>query len=89
MQILYRDRFEMLPIVIGALGYIPKCLLSHMEDLGFEKKEAKRHINKIQGIVTNGTVKICKNVSEVLDSQKYLDYFSLLIKFYLLIRGLL
>ena len=50
----------MLPIVIGALGYIPKCLLNDMEDLDFEKKEAKRHINKMQGIVTNGTVKICK-----------------------------
>ena len=61
MQILYRDyRFEVIPIVVGALGYIPKCLFKYMEDLGFKKNEAKRHINTMQRIVTSGTVKICK-----------------------------
>ena len=90
MQTLYRDyRFEMVQIVIGALGYIPKCLLNYIEDLGFEKKEAKRHINKMQGIVTNGTVKILKNIFEVLDSKKSLDYFSPLNQFDMLIRSLL
>ena len=61
MQILYRDyRFEFLPIIVGALGYIPKCLFKYMEDLGFQKNEAKKHIHTMQRIVTSGTVKICK-----------------------------
>ena len=61
MQILYRDyRFEFLPIIVGALGYMPKCLFKYMEDLGFQKNEAKKHIHMMQKIVTSGTVKICK-----------------------------
>ena len=61
MQILYRDyRFEFLPIIVGALGYMPKCLFKYMEDLGFQKNEAKKHIHTMQKIVTSGTVKICK-----------------------------
>ena len=41
MQILYRNyRFEFLPIIVGALGYMPKCLFKYMEDLGFQKNEA-------------------------------------------------
>ena len=61
MQILYRDyRFEIIPIVVGALGYIPKCLFNYREDLKFKKNEAKKHIDTMQRIFTSGTVKICK-----------------------------
>ena len=60
MQIMYPEyRFKMLPIIVGALGYVPKCLQEAMEELGFDKKESTVHINKKQNIVTSGTVKIC------------------------------
>ena len=63
MQILYQDyRFEFLPIVVGALAYISKCFLKYAEDLGYEKKETKKYIGKMQGIVTSGTINICKTL---------------------------
>ena len=61
MHILYPDyRFEMLPIVIGALGFVPLGLFNFTTNLGYEKKEALKHISKMQAIVSSGTVKICK-----------------------------
>ena len=61
MQILYSDhRFESVPIIVEALGYASSCLFTNMKDLGFEKREDMRHINKMQALVTIGTVKICK-----------------------------
>ena len=59
MELTYYH-FETLLIIVGALGYIPKCHFKCMEDLGFEKNEAKKHINTMQKIVTSGTVKICQ-----------------------------
>ena len=61
MQKIYPDyRFEMMPTIVGALGFVPSCLFNYMTILGFEKKETLRHINKMQAIVSDGTVKICK-----------------------------
>ena len=61
MQILYKDyQFKFNPIIIVALGYVPIRLTTELESLGFNKTEIKKHINKMQGIVTAGTVKICK-----------------------------
>ena len=53
-------KFQMVPIIVGALGYVPKSLKEYIEELGFSKNETKRHINKMQAIVTGGTIKICK-----------------------------
>ena len=50
----------MTPIIVEALGYIPKCLTSYLQDLGFDENEATVHIMKMQNIVACGTVKICK-----------------------------
>ena len=50
----------MIPIITGALAYIPKCLTSYLQDLGFNKDEATVHIMKMQNIVGCDTVKICK-----------------------------
>ena len=50
----------MIPIIIGALGYIPKRLTSYPQDLDFDENEATVHIMKMQNIVACGTVKICK-----------------------------
>ena len=63
MHILYPDyRFEMLPIVLGALGFVPLCLFNFMTSLGFEKKEALRHISKMQAIVSSETTKSVKTL---------------------------
>ena len=50
----------MIPIIVGVLGYIPKCLTSYLQDLGFDKNESTVHIMKMQNIVACSTVKICK-----------------------------
>ena len=61
LQIMYPQyKFNMIPIIVGALGYIPKCLTSYLQDLGFDENEATVHIMKMQNIVACGTVKICK-----------------------------
>ena len=55
MQILYPDyKFNMIPIIVNALGYIPKCLKGYICDLGFDEKEAVKHIINMQNIVASG-----------------------------------
>ena len=61
LQIMYPQyKFNIIPIIVGVLGYIPKYLTSYLQDLGFDKNESTVHIMKIQNIVACGTVKICK-----------------------------
>ena len=61
LQLMYpKYKLNMIPIIVGALGYIPKCLTSYLQDLGFDENEATVHIMKIQNIVACGRVKICK-----------------------------
>ena len=50
----------MIPIVIGALGYVAKSLVSYVKQLGFEDKDAIFVIRKLQILATSGRVKICK-----------------------------
>ena len=50
----------MIPIIVGTLVYMPKCLTLYLQDLGFDKNESTVHIVKMQNIVAYGTVKICK-----------------------------
>ena len=50
----------MIPIIVRALGYIPKCLTSYLQNLGFDKNESTIHMVKMQNIVACDTVKICK-----------------------------
>ena len=51
-------KFELIPIIIGALGSIPTCLLQGIERLGFTGKESDRIINVLQQKSIIGTVKI-------------------------------
>ena len=61
MRIIYPHyRFEMLPVIVGALGLVPSYLFNCMNDLGIERTEALRHIDKMKAIVSSGTIKICK-----------------------------
>ena len=61
LQISYPQyRFEMIPIITGALGYVAKNLMTYVKQLGFEEKDAIYVIRKLQSLATAGTVKICK-----------------------------
>ena len=61
LQMMYNDyKFEMVPIVIGAFGFIAKDLKTLLESLNFDKKEVKCTIRKLQAIAVSGTVKIVK-----------------------------
>jgi hypothetical protein len=61
LQIMYPTyKFQMVPIIVGALGYVAKSLRMYMKQLGFNEKEALNHIRKMQNISAAGTVKICK-----------------------------
>ena len=61
LQIMYPQyEFNMIPIIVGALDYIARCLTSYLEDRGFDKNESTVNIMKMQNIVACGTVKICK-----------------------------
>ena len=53
-------KVNMILIIVGALGYISKCLTSYLQDLRFDKNESTVHIFKMQNIVAWGTAKICK-----------------------------
>ena len=53
-------KFQMVAFVIGALGYVPKCLEIEMyiHQLGFNKIETE--VQKLQNLSASDTVKICK-----------------------------
>ena len=59
LQILYQEyKFEMIPIVVGALGYVPKCLTQYLSQLGFNTIKIRKVIRKMQNISVSGTVKM-------------------------------
>ena len=61
LQILYPEyKFEMILIVVGALGYVPKFLTQCLCQLGFNTIEIRKIIRKMQNISVSGRVKICK-----------------------------
>ena len=61
LQISYPQyRFEMIPIIIGAPGYVAKSLMKYVKLLGFEKKDAIYVMRKLQSLATAGTIKICQ-----------------------------
>ena len=42
LQILHPSyKFEIAPIVVGAMGYVPKCLVTYLKMVGFEGKDSK------------------------------------------------
>ena len=50
----------MIPIIIEALGYVAKSLITHVNQLGFEEKDVVYVIRKLQSLAIEGIVKICK-----------------------------
>ena len=41
-------KFEIAPAVLGAMGYVPKCLVTYRKMVGFEVKETTLLIRKTQ-----------------------------------------
>ena len=61
MQMMYEnDSFMFIPIIVGALGHVPKCIFTNIENLGFTKNKTKKLVKKLQVLSVTGTVKICK-----------------------------
>ena len=61
LQILHPSyKFEFAPIVVGAMGYVPKCLVTYLKMVGFEGKDIKLLIRRMQVKSISGSVKICK-----------------------------
>ena len=53
-------KFQIVPIVIEALDYVPKCLEMYIDQLGFNKTETEKLVQKLQNVSASDTVKICK-----------------------------
>ena len=61
LQIMHPGyKFEIAPIVVGAMGYVPKCLVTYLKIVGFKEKEIKQVIGRMQVRSISGTIKICK-----------------------------
>ena len=64
------DKFEIAPIVEGAMGYVPKCLAAYLKMVEFEGKEIKLLIRRMQLISISGSAKICKTFLNFSDFKK-------------------
>ena len=59
LQMLYQDyKFEMIPVIVGALGYFPTGLKTNQDKLSFDEKEIQNIRRKLKTISVSGTVKI-------------------------------
>ena len=61
-------KFQIVPIVIAALGCVPKCLEMYIHQLGINKIETEKLVRKLQNLSASGTVKICKTFLSFKDS---------------------
>ena len=67
LQIMHpKYHYKIIPIVVGALGSIPKSLNGYLCQLGFNSLETKIIICKMQSISATGTAKICKSFLKFL-----------------------
>ena len=47
MQMMYENySFMFIPIIVGALGYVPKCIFTNIQNLGFTKPKEKTLLRK-------------------------------------------
>ena len=67
LQIMHQKyHYEIIPIVAGTLGSIPKLLNGYLCQLGFSSLKTKRIICKMQSISATATAKICKSFLKFL-----------------------
>ena len=58
---MYKDyKFKMLPVVIGALGAVPKVTINSLKELSFKKHELNAMIRNLQKKTVKVAVQICK-----------------------------
>ena len=61
MQMMYENySFMFIPIIVGGLGLVPKCIFTNIRNFGFPKNETKKLVRKLQPLSLTGTVKIGK-----------------------------
>ena len=61
LQTMYpKYKFQVIPVVIGPMGYISKCLISYLKMIGFNENESEVSISKLQIKSISGTVKSFK-----------------------------
>ena len=61
MSRIYKHyKFEIVPIVVGALGAIPNNLLENLRSLSITGKRLKRTLRRLQKASLTGTLKTCK-----------------------------
>ena len=53
-------KLEMIPVVIGCLGFVQNDLKMYMKQLGFDNKETLFPVRRLQNASISGTVNICK-----------------------------
>ena len=63
-------KFPIVSILVGAMGYVPKCLVIYLKMVGFEGKEIKLLIRRMQVKSISGNVKICKTFLNFNDFKK-------------------
>ena len=51
---------NVIPIIVGALGHVPECLFTNIQNLDFTKNETKKLAKKLQVLSVTRIVKICK-----------------------------
>ena len=69
LQVLYLlCKFEIIPFVAGALGYVPKCSTQYLSQLGLSNIEIRKIIRRMQNISVSSKVKICKTYLKLNDS---------------------
>ena len=66
LQRLYPQyTYEIIPIVLGSTGYVPKTLPGHLEKCGFEKTRTNTIIQQMQRKALQGSVKIVKTAMKM------------------------
>ena len=69
LQILCPDyKYEEAPIIIGAMGYVPKSLINYLTMIEFDERESKTLTRKIQINSISVTAKICRTFLSFSDS---------------------
>ena len=71
LQIMYPGyKFEIAPVVVGAMEYVSKCLVTYLKMVAFEGKDIKLSIRRMQMKSISGSVKICKTFLNFNDFKK-------------------
>ena len=70
MQIMYPNyNFEMIPVIVGCLGYVQNDSKSYMKQLDFDDKEIPFLTPRLQTVWISGTVNICKTFFNLNDAK--------------------